>query len=175
MSGKLVFTVGAVLRGDDAGGALLAKLMEDDPIEGWDVIDGGQTPEDELSVIRRREPDVLLLVDAADMGEEPGTIKTVNRDAVSTDFMITTHSLPITFLLDELESCCGKVVFLGIQPAQTEFMGALTPEVDAAVHRIYDWLKAGSEFLHTGECTVDPLPAEEEPLPEEEPELEEAE
>ena len=50
MSGKVVLTVGAVLRGDDAVGPLLAKMLEDDPIEGWDVLDGGQMPEDYLSV-----------------------------------------------------------------------------------------------------------------------------
>lgn len=146
MSGKVVFTVGAVLRGDDAAGPMLAKMMQDDPIPGWDVIDGGQTPEDEIAVVRRAQPDVLLVVDAADMGEAPGTIKVVDEDCVVSDFLITTHSLPITFLLKELREACPKVVFLGVQPAQMEFMGALTPEVNEAVEKIYGWLKSGGEF-----------------------------
>ncbi len=140
-------TVGAVLRGDDAAGPYLAKLMHDNPIAGWEVIDGGQTPEDEIAVVRRMQPDVLLLVDAADMGLEPGTIKPVAEDEVVTDFLITTHSLPITFLLEQLQSSCGKVVFLGIQPAQMEFMGPLTPAVEASVQRIYDWLAHGASFM----------------------------
>ena len=71
---KVVFTVGAVLRGDDAAGPMLAKMLEQSPIPGWTCIDGGQTPEDDLAVIRRMQPDVLLLVDASQMGREPGTI-----------------------------------------------------------------------------------------------------
>ncbi len=146
MSGKVVFTVGAVLRGDDAAGPMLAKLMEDQPIEGWEVVDGGQMPEDQLAVVRRMEPDVLVLVDAADMGEEPGTVKPVDADCVATDFLITTHSLPITFLLEELDKCCGRVVFLGIQPAQMGFMEPLTPAVNDGVQKIYDWLATGAAF-----------------------------
>ena len=145
MSGKLVFTVGAVLRGDDAAGPYLAKRMQDAPIAGWDVIDGGQMPEDELAPIRRMRPDVLLLVDSAAMDEEPGAIRSLTRDDVMDDFMMQSHSLPLTFLLDELESCCGTVVFLGIQPAQMEFMGALTPAVREAVDSIYDWLAKGAD------------------------------
>lgn len=146
MSGKVVFTVGAVLRGDDAAGPMLAKMMQDNPIKGWEVVDGGQMPEDELAVIRRMQPDVLMLVDAAQMGLEPGAIRVVNEASVATEFLVTTHSLPITFLLDELRSCCGRVVFLGIQPAHMEFMGALHPDVQAAVEKIYDFLAKGADF-----------------------------
>ena len=80
---KVVFTFGAVLRGDDAAGPMFAKMLEQNPIPGWTYIDGGQTPEDDLAVIRRMQPDVLLLVDAAQMGREPGTIAVVDeRDVV---------------------------------------------------------------------------------------------
>lgn len=58
----------------------------------------------------------------------------------------TTHSLPISFLLKEFKSCCGSVVFLGIQPAQLEFMSPLTPAVHEAVEKLYGMLKAGSDF-----------------------------
>lgn len=56
--------------------------------------------------------------------------------------VFTTHSLPISFLLKELKSCCGSVMFLGIQPAQLEFMSPLTPAMHEAVEKIYGMLKA---------------------------------
>lgn len=146
MSGKVVFTVGAVLRGDDAAGPMLAKMMEIDPIEGWDVVDGGQMPEDYLSVIRRMQPDVLLLVDAAQMNLEPGEIRSLTEEDVATDFLVTTHSLPISFLLQDLRKSCGTVVFLGIQPAHMDFCGALTPAVHDAVQKIYDFLSRGASL-----------------------------
>ena len=145
---KVVFTVGAVLRGDDAAGPMLAKMLEQNPIPGWTCIDGGQTPEDDLAVIRRMQPDVLLLVDAAQMGCEPGTIAAVDERDVVSDLLITTHSLPITFLLEDLKKSCKQVVFLGIQPAQLEFMEPLTPEVLRSVERIYEFLKQGADFSH---------------------------
>lgn len=76
---------------------------------------------------------------------------TVEADA-ATNMLFTTHSLPISFLLKELKSCCGSVVFLGIQPAQLEFMSPLTPAMHEAVEKIYGMLKAGSNF--TRECFV---------------------
>ena len=66
---------------------------------------------------------------------------TVEAD-VATNMLFTTHSLPISFLLKELKSCCGSVVFLGIQPAQLEFMSPPTPAVHEAVEKIYGMLKA---------------------------------
>ena len=145
---KVVFTVGAVLRGDDAAGPMLAKMLEQNPIPGWTCIDGGQTPEDDLAVIRRMAPDVLLLVDAAQMGREPGAIAVVDERDVVSDLLITTHSLPITFLLDDLKKSCKQVVFLGIQPAQLEFMEPLTSEVLTSVEKIYEFLKQGADFSH---------------------------
>lgn len=70
---------------------------------------------------------------------------TVEAD-VATNMLFTTHSLPISFLLKELKSCCGRVVFLGIQPTQLEFMSPLTAAVHEAVEKIYEMLKTGSDF-----------------------------
>ena len=145
MSGKLVLTVGSVLRGDDAAGPMLAKMMETRPVKGWEIIDGGQTPEDELSVVRRKEPDLLLLVDAADMGLAAGEIRLLDERDVYSDFLITTHSLPMTYLLEELKASCKEVVFLGIQPSHTEFLGALHPDVRKAVESIYNCLDEGGD------------------------------
>ena len=142
---KLVFTAGSVLRGDDAAGPMLAKMLFDGPLEGWDVIDGGQTPEDELAVVRRQSPDLLLLVDAADMGLSPGEVRILQEEDVYSDFLITTHSLPLTFLLSELKSCCNEVVFLGIQPSHTEFFAPLHKDVMAAVNHLYNSLKSGDD------------------------------
>lgn len=148
MSGKAVLTVGAVLRGDDAAGPMLSKMLEEGPVAGWSNIDGGQMPEDQLPVVRRMQPDMLLVVDAADMGAEPGAIAVLDEDDVAANMLFTTHSLPLSFLLKELKGCCGRVVFLGIQPAQLEFMGPLTPAVREAVETIYGMLKKGSDFAN---------------------------
>ena len=145
MSGRVLLTVGAVLRGDDACGPLLAKTMEERPVEGWQVFDGGQMPEDYISVIRRIEPDELVMVDAAHMGLPVGELRQLTVRDVAGDFLTTTHSLPLSFMLSELEQCCGEVVFLGVQPGHTDFFAPLSPEVHQTVEQLHAMLAAGTD------------------------------
>ena len=119
--GNIVFCVGSVLRGDDAAGPLLAKKLEDFPVEGWTAVDGG-------------------------MGLEPGAIRRLQAADVATQSLITTHTLPITYLLGELEAVCEEVVFLGVQPAGTEFFDPVSPRVLAAVEHVYQCLADGADF-----------------------------
>lgn len=144
--GNVVFCVGSVLRGDDAAGPLLVKKLDDFPVEGWTAVDGGQTPENDLGYLRRLSPRRLLLVDAAAMGLAPGTIRRLEAADVATQSLITTHTLPISYLLGELEQMCGEVVFLGVQPAATEFFDPVHPQVLAAVEHIYQSIAQGGDF-----------------------------
>lgn len=144
--GNVVFCVGSVLRGDDAAGPLLAKRLDDSPIQRWVAVDGGQTPENDLGYLRRIAPSRLLLVDAAAMGLEPGAIRRLRAADVAVQSLITTHTLPITYLLGELEEVCGEVVFLGVQPASTEFFEPVNPRVLAAVEHIYQNIAQGGDF-----------------------------
>ena len=139
--GNVVFCVGSVLRGDDAAGPLLAA-----PLEGWTAVDGGQTPENDLGYLRRLAPQRLLLVDAAAMGLEPGAVRRLRAEDVAVQSLITTHTLPITYLLGELEQMCGEVTFLGIQPGGTEFFDPVHPRVLAAVESVYAALAEGGNF-----------------------------
>lgn len=143
---NVVFCVGSVLRGDDAVGPLLAKKLNDYPVEGWLAVDGGQTPENDLGYLRRLAPNQLLLVDAAAMGLMPGDIRCLQAADVATQSLITTHTLPITYLLNELEEMCEEVTFLGVQPATTEFFDPVHPQVLAAVEHIYQNIARGGDF-----------------------------
>ena len=138
---NVVLTVGSVLRGDDAAAPYLAKMIEDNPIDGWTLVHGDLTPEDELGYIRMLEPNRVVVVDAADMNLRAGEVRIVTKDDVAKQFFITTHSMPITYLLSELEPTCRELVFIGIQPAQTEFFGPLSDSVREAVENIYEMIK----------------------------------
>ena len=146
---KVVLTAGAVLRGDDAAGPYLAKLLQDNPVEGIEVIDGGQTPEDDLGYIRKIKVDELVLFDAASMELAPGEMRILQEEDVFSDYMMTTHSLPLSFLIAELKNCCKSVIFVGIQPAHTDFMGPLTPQVKESCDKFYDILKNGEDVEHS--------------------------
>lgn len=142
----VAFCVGSVLRGDDAAGPLLARRLEEEPVDGWIAVDGGQTPENDLGYLRRLAPRRLLLVDAAAMGLEPGAVRRLSAQDVAVQSLITTHTLPITYLLGELEQMCGEVTFLGIQPGGTEFFDPVHPRVLAAVESVYAALAEGGNF-----------------------------
>ena len=143
---NILFSVGSVLRGDDSVGPYVAKLFKDKPAEGWMLVEGDQTPENELGYLRRLHPNRILMIDAAKMGLEPGEIRLIKREDVSTSFLFTTHSMPITYLLGQLEDACDELVFIGVQPAQTEFFAPLTESVKKSAESIYQTIFKGGDF-----------------------------
>lgn len=142
----VVLTVGNVLRADDGAGPLLAELLERKPIEGITVIDGGMVPENTTSFIRREAPDLLIIVDAAEMGCAPGTICRVLEEDIASQLFITTHSLPLSFLINNLKESVQDIVFVGIQPQLIELFESITPAVSDAVNVLYDYLQAGIDL-----------------------------
>ncbi|SKA17479.1 hydrogenase maturation peptidase HycI [Consotaella salsifontis] len=134
---SIVFTVGNVLRADDAAGPLLAERLEAEPAPGWTVIDGGQTPENHTHTVRALKPERVLVVDAAEMGLAPGEIRLIEEESVVEHFLITTHAIPLSFLIQSLRESVSEILFLGIQPKDTSFYGPVSPAVDDAVTRLH--------------------------------------
>ena len=100
------------------------------------VIDAGHAPENRTRDLRYFQPDVVLLIDAADMGEAPGTIQWIEMDEIE-GISACTHSLPLSMLSTYLnwELKC-EVLLLGIQPANTDVGETVTGEVMHAVTEI---------------------------------------
>lgn len=116
--------------------------------EGHDsilVLDGGAAPENFTGSMRRFDPDLVLLVDAALMDAEPGTVLLLDWRE-TTGLSATTHTLPPyllgNYLANEL-NC--SVAMLGIQPMQNEFDQPLSPEVETAVEQVTEILR---DLLH---------------------------
>ena len=55
----------------------------------------------------------------------------------------STHNLPLSFIMDELEQVIEQVVFLGIQPQEVGFCLPMTDAVQAAVERVHVGLAEG--------------------------------
>ena len=141
MKKKLVLTVGNEMMGDDAVGPLLARMIERVPLEYWDLLDGGNAPENYLWRIRAMNPEQALVVDAAEMGLEPGQIRLIEPGRVEDPFFMTTHTLPLTYLMLSLKEFVPKVELLGVQPRAVAFGYPVFPEVKQAVAQIYESLK----------------------------------
>ncbi|CAH0540493.1 hydrogenase maturation peptidase HycI [Vibrio marisflavi] len=151
MSGNILITVGNSMMGDDGAGPYLAKLCRENPVENWEVLEGGTMPEDTLHLVRDRQPQRVVVVDAADFGEKAGEIRIISSDVIDDMFMVSTHSLPLNFLIDELKTFVPEVTFVGIQPAAVAFSFPMTDMVKDAVNTIFSRLpnwKGDSEFEH---------------------------
>ncbi len=139
----IVFTVGNSLMGDDGAGPLLAERLEREPASGWEAIDGGSAPENVMHAVRAAAPDRVLLVDAAEMGLPPGSIRRIDPGMVADRFLIDTHAIPLDFLIASLGETVGEVIFVGIQPARVAFYEDMTPAVVAAVDHLHRGLAGG--------------------------------
>lgn len=137
----VLLCVGNSMMGDDGAGPLLAEMCAAKPAGEWRVIDGGSAPENDVAAIRDLRPARLLLVDATDMGLNPGEIRVVNPDDIAEMFMMTTHNMPLNYLIEQLKEDVGEVIFLGIQPDIVGFYYPMTPPVKAAVETIYQRLE----------------------------------
>jgi len=136
----VLLCVGNSMMGDDGAGPLLAEMCAARQPGTWQVIDGGSAPENDVVAIRELRPDRLLIVDATDMGLNPGEIRIVDPDDIADLFMMTTHNMPLNYLVDQLREDVGEVIFLGIQPDIVGFYYPMTPPVKEAVETVYQRL-----------------------------------
>lgn len=133
----VLLCVGNSMMGDDGAGPLLAEMCAATPPGRWTVIDGGSAPENDVVAIRELHPDRLLIVDATDMGLNPGEIRIIDPDDIAEMFLMTTHNMPLNYLVDQLKEDVGEVIFLGIQPDIVGFYYPMTPAIKAAVETVY--------------------------------------
>lgn len=121
--------------GDDAAGVLIVRALQPLAVGRPHllVLDAGPAPENFTGPLRRFAPDLVLLVDAAQMDEPPGTLRCLAWQDTS-GFSASTHTLPPYVLAGYLSSemhC--HVGLLGIQPAQNILDTPLSPVVAEAV------------------------------------------
>jgi hydrogenase 3 maturation protease len=106
------------------------------------VLEGGLAPENLTGAIRRFAPDLVLLVDAAEMGEPAGAVRWLSWQD-TTGVSAATHALPpymvAQFLASELDC---EVALIGIQPQETAFGASLSPPVQRAVRTVTRGLTA---------------------------------
>jgi hydrogenase 3 maturation protease len=137
-----VVGVGHELCGDDAAGLVVARALQtalvDD--ERLLVIEAGSAPENQTGRLRRFKPGLVLLIDAAQMGETPGVIRWLPWDETD-GISASTHTLPFHILARYLISELGcEVALLCIQSARNTVGAPLSAEVAEAVNTIVNVL-----------------------------------
>ncbi len=129
---KILMGIGNDLRGDDGVGVYIAKKFKKD---GWYTIEAGTVPEDFTSEIKRINPELLVMVDAAQMGLAPGEIRIVPVERIP-KAAFSTHGMPLSILISYLHDYVGKIILIGIQPKNMVFGAEMSDEVIAAAEKL---------------------------------------
>ena len=136
---NLLLGIGNPRHGDDGLGPLFARAFRH---PDWHCVNASTAPENFAGLVRRLHPDLLVLLDAADMGQPPGTLRRLDPAAiVAGDF--GTHAGSIGQLAQYLSDCAGRVVVLGIQPASVAPGARLSAPVRAALKSLGRRLASG--------------------------------
>jgi len=130
--------------GDDAAGPLLAAMLQRSPASGWQVVDGGFAPENVLHRVRAFGPRLVVVFDAVDMGLEPGQVRLVDELLISPQTIMTTHDLPVSFLMASLRETIRDVRLLGVQPSVVAFGYPMSDAVENSVRDVHTQLLSGN-------------------------------
>ena len=144
-----VVGIGDELHRADRFGILAAKGIEALRLPGVRVFLAGTTPESFTAPIRRYRPDHVLLLDAADMGAEPGTVGIIAPGAVS-GTRLSTHALPLSVVIEYIERTAkARVTLVGFQPDfRTAAIGP-TPAEQEGLARLVGAVRAAAERAGT--------------------------
>ena len=134
----LLLGVGNRLRGDDAVGSLLVERLQGKV--GIPLIDAGDVPENYLGPIEESGAELVLVVDAAEMGARVGDAAIFDIEQVQGK-SISTHTANLGLLFQVIPpEKRPQVIVLGIQPGNIEFGQGLSEPVRAMMESLAEVL-----------------------------------
>jgi len=143
LKSNILMGIGNILRGDDGIGSIIARNFKD---RHWLSLDCGVAPENFTSIIKKNRPNLVVLIDAADMDLKPGEFRIINPNKINT-MHLTTHHIPLYFLISYLEKLSREIIFIGIQPKIIDYSDSISPEISDSVPKIIKILK-DKEFTY---------------------------
>lgn len=130
-SGKklVVVGVGNPLCGDDGIGPALVERLRGKTRSM--LVDGGDVPENYLDVVEDARPEVVLIVDAVDLGVAPGDTALIEIGQLA-GTRLTTHNASLALFAEAVRKATGADIFvLAIQPSATSFGSPTSTPVKA--------------------------------------------
>lgn len=132
------------MNADDSAGIHLARALHAGLGDRPDllILEGGTFPENTTGPLRKFNPRLVLMVDAADLGLAPGSIELVDLDTVR-GYSASSHSLPLSVLGQYLRAEIGsEVSLLCVQPSSLEFDRPMTPTIARAIEEVREQVMA---------------------------------
>jgi hydrogenase 3 maturation protease len=138
-----ILGIGHELRGDDAVGLEVARQLQPSVCNCSNlmVIETGPVPENFTGHLRRFQPQLVVMADAAIMGELPGTVRTLDwQDLGGVTF--SSHALSLHLLASYLAGELGcQVSIIGIQPENNTLNAPLSETARQAVEVAVEMIK----------------------------------
>lgn len=131
----LIMCIGNREGGDDAIGPYIADKLKDSDIK---VIDCGTVPENYTGVVKKYNPNNLVIVDATDMGLKSGEIRIIPKEKIGV-MHVSTHGIPVSVLINYLEKYIKNIIFIGIQPINMS--GRLTKTIKKSGDKMVEIIK----------------------------------
>ena len=133
-----IIGIGNIMRGDDGCGPKLIESLNKRKAKAH-LFDCGTVPENYIFPILSTSCDTIILVDAADFGAKPGSMKALALNEISGSG-ISTHNSSIRLFTDLLMT--GKdnlnIFAVSIQPKKIAFGDSLSDEVRLGIDALTD-------------------------------------
>ena len=130
-----ILGIGNDLRSDDGLGPYIVNTIN---FSNQNVMieNVGSVPEGFARPLAEFGATRIIMIDAADMRKPPGHIELVTKDRIG-GISISTHSMPLSFLMMYLEQeTGGQTILLGVQPKSIQFGEGLNPEIQEVADNI---------------------------------------
>jgi hydrogenase 3 maturation protease len=132
----LIVCIGNPNGGDDAVGPYIAEKMssemKDKTFDG-EILDVGIVPENFTGVIKEKNPETLILIDAVDMNLSPGEIRIIPPDSIGV-MHVSTHGIPLSVYIQYLHQYIKKITLIGVQPERMH--GEMSASVIKSSHQL---------------------------------------
>ena len=155
-----VLGIGSLLNCDDAAGMLVIEELAQCGLDLRRILllAGSTAPENFTGVIVDFAPALLIVVDAAKMGLEPGQIALLEEEELK-EFGFSTHMLPFSIMQQYLKRRIPTdIVLLGIEPARVDFGFDISPPVRKGIAEIVDFLTHVGAGFHPRPSGFHPRP-----------------
>jgi len=136
----LIITCGNPLRRDDGVGPYIAGCLDGKLPPEIILWNAGDRPENAIAAAVRHRPVKTIIIDAALFGAEPGKVKLIREEEIST-ISLSTHIFPIPLLAKLIAEDTGSKVFVvGVQPGEVSFGEGISPQVKESAEEIIKFM-----------------------------------
>lgn len=133
-----IVAIGNIMRADDGLGSKLIEILKARKVNAR-LFDCGTAPENYIFPILSSACETIILVDAADLGLQPGHAKILDLDNIS-NISFSTHSPSPRLFTDLLKT--GKedinIFVVSVQPKSTMLGGPMSDEVISGLKGLAD-------------------------------------